>query len=115
MINAGSGSAGDQRRHYRQRRRGRTAYASSVTGSLAHLMALGIGEHASAIPIAVARGMSMNRDGFPGAVHAIRASGDSREHAGRVARSRTFDIADHGGGGAVPGSAGTVITSGARG
>lgn len=45
----------------------------------------------------------MNRDGFPGAVHAIGASGDSHEHAGRIASSRTFDIADHVGGGAVPG------------
>jgi len=57
----------------------------------------------------------MNRDGFPGAVHAIGASADRREHAGRVASSRTVDIAEHAGGGAVPGSAGTVITSGARG
>lgn len=56
----------------------------------------------------------MNRDGFPGAVHAIGASTGRREHAGRVASSRTFEIADHIGGGAVPGSTGTVITSGAR-
>jgi len=39
----------------------------------------------------------------------------SGEHAKRVDASRTFDIADHAGGGAVPGSAGTVITSGACG
>jgi len=44
----------------------------------------------------------MNRDGFPGAVHAIGASGDSHEHARRVATSRTLDIADHVGGGVLP-------------
>jgi hypothetical protein len=32
-----------------------------------------------------------------------------------VTTSKTFDIADHAGGNAVPGSAGTVITSGACG
>jgi len=57
----------------------------------------------------------MNRDGFPGAVHAIGASGDSHEYAGRIASSKTFDIADHVGGGVLPGSAGSMITAGARG
>jgi len=58
-------------------------------------MALGIGEYASAIPITVARAVRMNRDGGPGAVHAIGASPpQADEHAGRVAASRAFDIAN---------------------
>jgi len=48
--------------------------ASSVTGFLAHLMALGIGQDALTVPVTVVRGMSMNRAGFPGAVHAYGAS-----------------------------------------
>jgi len=44
-----------------------------VTGFLARSMAWGIGEGASAVRATVARGMSMDRDGFPGAVRAYGA------------------------------------------
>jgi len=37
-------------------------YASSVTGFLAHLMALQLGEHGQTLPINVARGIRLNRD-----------------------------------------------------
>jgi hypothetical protein len=43
----------------------------------------------------------MNRDGFPGAVHAIASEARSAEHAGRVAASRAFDIANPGAAGAA--------------
>ena len=60
-----------------------------MTAPLAHLMALGIGKGATAVPITVGRGERMNRDGFPGAVHAIGTSAARREHAERVAASMT--------------------------
>ena len=52
-------------------------------------MALGIGQLASAVPATVARGMSMDRDGFPGAVHSYGARrvapriGSALQHRGR--------------------------------
>jgi len=54
---------------------------------------------------------------YPEAAVGIATDSEARsaEHAGRVAPSRPVDIADHVGGGVLPGSAGSMITAGARG
>ena len=74
VIKRGSGSAGDQRRHYRQRWRGRRAKALACRMLPSSHAALHTPKRQSASEYG--------------------ASGDSHEHAGRVASSRTFNIAE---------------------
>ena len=72
---------------------------SGTDALLLTLKALGIGQGASAVRATVARG-------------ARRGSAEDGKYVGS---SRPSDIADHGGGGVLPGSAGSMITSDARG
>lgn len=55
------------------------------------LHGLGIGQRASAVRVTVARGMSMDRDGFPGAVHAYGA----RRGAPRMAGALPLPTREH--------------------
>ena len=103
----------------------RTGGALSAGGSVALGAGHGFRRRRTACPVTSAKRRGSPRgsasiEGWPVDMtdHVGTGMGSDRrvapEHARRIGTSRTVDFTDHGGGGVLPGSAGSMITSGAR-